>query len=363
MNAIPKKHKRFILILFYIILLGLFLYYIVPGLLGAIMPFLIAYLIARAINPLVDLMEDRLRLPRKLSSAICVLLSISLLGAIVFLAFSRITHELSKLTVHLPAIRTTIEEALRSYLNSENSIWLPAGLKQALTHLSTNIGSNLFELIQPSRATAFDLASKILSAFPTTLVFLIVLSISTFFMSSEKNKIGGVLKKYVDDELLSKLMVVKDSLMFAFGGFVKAQLTLITITFAELYIWFLALHMEYALTLALLVAAVDAMPILGTGTILIPWAVFNFITGNYNLGLLLLIVYGTALAVRQLLEPKLISHNIGMHPLIILPAIYIGLKTFGLIGIIILPCTAVIIKNLFVAGIFDGFFDDKKEDY
>ena len=136
-----------------------------------------------------------------------------------------------------------------------------------------------------------------------------------------------------------------------------------SITFAQLFIWFLFIHADYALTLAVLIALVDALPFLGTSSVLIPWALFTFIQGDYRMGTILLLIAGICLSVRQLLEPKLVSMHIGLHPLVTLISMYVGLQVYGIVGIIIGPVIMIILKNLGDMGTFNSLLkvDDGAE--
>ena len=118
------------------------------------------------------------------------------------------------------------------------------------------------------------------------------------------------------------------------------------LTFAEIFIGLSILKVNYALLLAILIAVVDILPLIGTGTILIPWAIFSFITGNAGLGSGLLVLYGIVLIIRQLAEPKIVGSSIGLHPLATLAAVYLGIKFAGFIGIFIGPIVALCIKGL-----------------
>ncbi len=139
---------------------------------------------------------------------------------------------------------------------------------------------------------------------------------------------------------------IKSDLTGALGGYVRAQLILMSITFCELFIGLSVLNVKYSFILAIIIAIVDAIPVFGTGTVLLPWALISLLSGSYKMALGLLIIYAICLTVRQLLEPKIISSQIGLHPLFTLFAMYVGFRLIGLIGMILGPVAAIIIKNL-----------------
>ena len=147
------------------------------------------------------------------------------------------------------------------------------------------------------------------------------------------------------------MLQVKGFLFDALFKYIKAQLILMSITFTELTIAFLILRLPSAFLLAMLISVVDALPILGTGTILIPWAVIQILLGNYKFAISLLIIYGICLLVRQLLEPRIVSDQIGMYPLLTLMAMYIGLNTLGFLGMILGIIVLIVVINLHKSGL------------
>jgi sporulation integral membrane protein YtvI len=127
-------------------------------------------------------------------------------------------------------------------------------------------------------------------------------------------------------------------------GYLKAYLLLFLLTFSELFLGFSILRVEYALLLALLVSLVDLLPVLGVGIVLVPWSIVMLLQRDYRLGAGLLILYGTVLLVRQIMEPRLVGKSLGLHPLITLFASYAGWRLFGVLGMLLGPVLALAIK-------------------
>ena len=145
------------------------------------------------------------------------------------------------------------------------------------------------------------------------------------------------------------------------GSYIRAQIILMTICFFELLISFnilsfLKFNLQYPLIFSIVICIIDALPILGAGAVLLPWSLISFVTGDINLGLALLVIYFLVLSVRQMLEPKLISQNLGVHPLVTLISMYSGFKFFGVIGFLIGPVVMIILKNVFSRELEIGFF-------
>jgi sporulation integral membrane protein YtvI len=144
----------------------------------------------------------------------------------------------------------------------------------------------------------------------------------------------------------NKIRTMKEDLFAALVGFIKAQSILISVTFIELLIGYSLIGVKYVFSLALITAVVDALPVLGTGTILIPAAAINLIMGNVPKALAFIALYIVILIVRQFLEPKVVAQSLGLHPLVTLISIYVGLQLFGIIGLFLGPIIVVIIKAL-----------------
>ena len=129
--------------------------------------------------------------------------------------------------------------------------------------------------------------------------------------------------------------------------YLKAQGIMMCITFIELLIAFFILKQEYPFTLAVVIAIIDALPILGVGSVLIPWGIYVAIMGNMKLAIGLLVTYAIIIVARQLIEPRIVSSNLGVHPFVTLITMYIGFKLFGLFGLIVGPIVMVVFKNVF----------------
>ena len=173
-----------------------------------------------------------------------------------------------------------------------------------------------------------------------------------FFMLKDKNIIVSFLKSTLNKNVYDSLIKAKRTTFSVAGKYLKAQLLMVFTTFLLLLIGFFILNVEYALLLAFLISLVDAIPILGTGTILIPWAVISLISKKSALGWGLLSLYGVCALTRQIAEPKIIGNKLGIHPLISIISIYVGVQLFGLWGLIIGPISAVLLKNLLPAKNF-----------
>ncbi|MEF9895545.1 MAG: AI-2E family transporter, partial [Clostridia bacterium] len=145
---------------------------------------------------------------------------------------------------------------------------------------------------------------------------------------------------------IRRICAVKDDLFGALFGYVRALLLLMLLTFVELAIGFSLVGIDYAILFALIISMLDALPVLGTGTFVVPWAAYNLLIGDLHTGIGLLLVFAVVWTVRQLLEPHVVGDQIGIHPLLTLFAMYLGMRFMGVFGMILGPVTLIVVRNL-----------------
>jgi sporulation integral membrane protein YtvI len=158
------------------------------------------------------------------------------------------------------------------------------------------------------------------------------------------------------DSIHTTARVVAEDLRKALFGFIRAQLTLVTISGIIMLVGLLILQVKYAFTIAIVTLLVDLLPYFGVGSVMIPWILYTVLFGNYKLAIGLAIIYFIILVVRQLLEPKLVASNIGLDPLVTLVALFVGLKLLGVLGLIIGPVVTVFIIVLYRAKVFQDIW-------
>jgi len=320
--------------------------------LGYVAPFLVALLITFIIEKPVQFLSKRLRLGRGLAVAVALLLFVTLFGGLVVFVFYKLISELWRLAQEIS--RLDIQPAINFLQNllERGQTWyfnLPEGLAKTIeqtinsniknvTQMFANVSSRLTEVVTYMIGFIVSL--------PQVLIFIVISLAATYFMSRDKNKISAFIYKQIPSSWGSRLRFIKEDMILALVGFLKAQVILMTITFLELLIGYLILGVKYAFFFALFTAIVDILPVLGTGTILIPTAIFYFISGNLVKGFGFLILYLTITAIRQSIEPKIVGKSLGLHPLVTLMSMYIGLKLFGVIGIFLGPFVMIIINTL-----------------
>jgi len=223
----------------------------------------------------------------------------------------------------------------QSFIDSITAFYitLPPGVTSSLEQNISILTANLQSLLTRSANSII----AFLSIVPGTLTIMLVSLLATYFLARDRQLIIGLLLRYIPAPWGEKTVVILQEIAGAFIGYLRAQAVLVLITILLSVTGLYLIGADYALTMGLLIGVFDMIPVLGPATIYIPWIIWSFVTGGTAFGLKLTILYGLVLVVRQVMEAKIISANLGLHPLETLLAMYAGLKTIGLTGLILGP--------------------------
>ncbi len=330
------------------ILLVIFLIFLFTRIWKYILPFIIAYFFASLIEPLVKFVEKKIKIPRKIGTVFSILLVLGFIGSIIGFLISRLIKEIRAVYLSLEINMETLTEFFDRVIENIDGIFIQLPVRftdlieKGIEELTNNLQSVLGKIIDWVQASV-----QVALYLPQILIFILVTVLATYFMSSDKNNILKFLDLQIPTNWLNKTKSITTNVFSAFFGWLRAQLILTSITFTELLIGLLILNVNNALLIALLIALVDVLPVLGAGTVLIPWAIITLVLGNTKLALSLALLYVIILFVRQLIEPKVLGKQIGVHPLFTLAGMYIGLRLWGVAGMFIGPLSIVALKYLF----------------
>jgi len=267
---------------------------------------------------------------------------------------SSLVNEAMTLSTKIPSI---FEKLKIEY----NAIYI--SISDFLNSTSVEISDAVYkfglELLSKITSIATNIVNSVISFImfvPNIMIYIVITFLATLFLVTDRRTITRFMTEPLPNSLVKKITTAVVNCFKSLGGYFKAVGIMITITFVELLIAFSILGIDYPLSIALIVAIVDALPILGTGTILLPWAVYSAITGNIGMGIALLVIYLLVTVIRQLIEPKVVSNNIGIHPFVTLLCMYIAFKFIGLFGLVVGPVVLVILKNVFGAMFETSYF-------
>lgn len=339
-------YKRIAVISLYAVMGTAIIYVIIKYLIGLFLPFIIAWAVAALLQPLILYICRRFRLPNKPVSIIVVLVVFVITGILLFMLSDRLLWECGRLVNWLSDnadiivgevsdLLTGLTERIPITGTVFDNEYITSAVADMIKGALTSVSSRVPEFI----AAAVDIL-------PRSLFFTIMLVMACFYICSGYYEIGGYIERRLPKDGAEKLIRIREQMATTGRRYLRAYATMFAITFTELLTGLLMFKIEYAFMMALIIAAVDILPVLGTGTILIPWGMILLFTGDYYTGFGLLIIYAVVTVVRQVIEPRIVGVSIGLHPLITLIAMYVGFRLFGFIGIILLPITVILTINI-----------------
>lgn len=313
---------------------------------------LLAFASAVAIEPPVKALCRR-RFPRAAASGACVIAFLAAAGALLWFLCIRVYTELQHFSLHLPEMVAKLSAFVAFWQNRLSGMVerLPAALSSVLSSALNGLTDYLATLPGKLSAKAVEALSAFVSNFPTWLLFAVTWIMGLYFISASYPRIVRSLRRQIPPAAFERLRRVKHDLQQSLGKYIKAQLIMSAITFGEMLLVFLLLRIDYALVLAIAVGVIDALPVFGAGTVLLPWAAWELIGGDPGRGLGLAIAYAASAILRSCIQAKLLGDQLGLHPIATLLAIYAGWKAMGLWGMILFPIAAITVKKLNDGGI------------
>lgn len=325
-------------------------------------PFIIGFLIAFMMNPFVNFLELKGKMPRALAVILSLILIISFFAGLVTMLVVEIASGAEYLArvvpEHLITLIDYIEHLFAAQIiplyNQLASLFqtLEAGQQDTIIDNIQNVGATIGTTAGNFIKNFFENIPNILSWFPNAASVLIFSLLGTFFISKDWYRLSAMGSKILPTRAQSSGRTVFADLKKALFGFVKAQATLISITTVIILIGLLILRVDYAITIALVTGIVDIIPYLGTGAVFVPWIIYEAIAGDMSTAIGLGVLYIVVLVQRQVMEPKILSSSIGLDPLATLIALFVGFKTIGFLGLIAGPVVLVIFNTLQRANVF-----------
>ena len=313
------------------------------------MPFLIAFIIALMIEPEIKSLMKKTKMTRKTCSIIIFVIVFSIIiGCLVWGIISLVsesTNLLQMLNLYIDRAYTQIQDAIG---------------KMNITRVS--VSKNVLNLTQDASKEMLLKVSKWLTGFltklieivtsiPTITIYIVITILALYFICTDRIYMLDFMEQHVPSKWLQKLGKHIREITINLGRYLKAQAILILVSFVisviGLYIFkIVGMNVKYPLLIALAIGFVDALPILGSGSVMVPWAVIEALNGDLKLGVAIIVLWIIMSLVRQVLEPKIVSGRIGIHPIFTLIAMYTGFKVIGVMGMIVGPIALIIIKSI-----------------
>lgn len=360
--------KKIVIVLCTLILAVLLIYFVGPLVLRAALyifsllsPFIFGFLLSRLINPIADGLQKKLKIPRGVSAAMVVILTLAILIGIIGVVGYKLFDEIRNLYYQWPEIYVSMQEGWKKISEFMSSLYIdmPDSVQDMVDNLYNNISQQLSHFM--ANIEVINNAQDFARALPKGFIWFIIFVIDMFFMVSQKDKMNGFIHRIMGEKKMAKLREIGMQFRIYLGGYARAQVILMFIIFVLITLILSVLNAPFSLIVAAATAILDALPFLGSGITLMPLAIIYFIDGNLKLGFGYVATYIAVTLLRRFVEPKLVSDKMGFNPILTLVSMYIGYKWWGVLGLLAGPILLMILISLYKVGLFNGIIKILKQ--
>ena len=283
---------------------------------------------------------------------------VAVLSAVILLFYgigAKLVKEGISFVNELPMLWEGIMEEFNQVGENLEGVYnrLPEDMQQTLDNIGSQMGEYFGSLMEGVGTPTFEAVGNVAKQLPDIFLGVVMCILSAYFFVADKSYMSNIMKKYVPDSVRYRFDLIRRSFRNAVGGYFKAQFKIECWIYILLVIGLLALHVRYALLVALGIAFLDFLPVFGTGTVMIPWAVIEILSKDYKMAVGLLIIWCVGQLVRQMIQPKIVGDSIGVDAIPTLFLLFIGYKVAGVLGMILAVPIGIIVMNLYEEGVFD----------
>ena len=317
------------------------LFFIVKYLLYVIAPILIAFCLSAVVYCAAGKISERTHIPRGICSAVLLTL---IFAAVGFGAFYACRQLLSEIRALLGRPMEDSFSIIGHFLDKLEGVGLTATIADATEkYASAELAPLALRLLTSLADSVTTLLSRVVRSTPSAIVNGVLMMVACYYLCIDFDRICDFLRELLPQVAMQRINRIKSGAMSVAVGYLKGYSILLLLTFAEALVGLLILCPAYAWLWALVIAFVDLLPVLGIGTVLIPWGVVSIVCGNYFLGIGLIALYIVMTVVRQIVEPYVLGKGLGLHPLASLLAMFIGFRLLGAGGMLLLPLLLAIV--------------------
>lgn len=393
LTGTDRKKNTIINILYYAILIALF-YCFMKYAFGLFFPFILAFIVAMAMQRPINFISQKTKIKKGVVSGFMILLLVAVIGFLISLLgvklwdgiqgfvdflvrkFGDIPNFLDKAELWIADRISFLPASVEEMINTKADELIET-MKGLVTSQSDEIAEKLPELPKISSmlgkvdfSAITDLTSGVINTakqIPTVFLATIVSIFACCFMAADYDSLVGFVKRQFAGKS-DNFGKAKKIITTSFKNLIKAYILIILVTFTEMFLGLSVLKLfgiykgSWVFFIAIITAIVDIFPVLGTGTILLPWSLYSFISGDISMGIGVLVLYIFITVMRQFIEPKLVAGQLGLPPFVTIMGMYIGLKIFGIIGMFMVPLTIILIKLLNDEGVIHIWKNAEKEE-
>lgn len=350
-----KVSRRFSFIIntVYFVLIGFIILMIIRYFFPYMLPFILGFLIAFALKPFAHWTAEKTGVSKRLCSAVIILIFYVIIGIALWFLGAKLIASLmdfiNNLEGYIDEYIIPIVDNINDSISTSAAAISPSSsieVNQTLSSIVDSIESGLGEMT----GAALSWLAGIGSGIPNFLLSFAFTIMASIFIIMDYHQVTGFIVKQFPERYKPMVFEIRKYFSVTMLQYIKAYVILMGITFVELAIGFVIIDVKNPILVAAVIALCDALPVLGTGGVVIPWILIELIKGNYSFAIGLTILYIIVTIIRNFIEPKVLSKQLGLNPLVMLITIYIGLKTMGIVGMIGFPMLLHILVSLHNSG-------------
>ena len=356
---VTENRRRFIInVLYFTIIVGiviLFMRYV----LNAIMPFFIAFVISLVLRPIVRFLNKYCKVSKKFASIVLVVVFFSTVGFAAVIASISLIEDIKDIGLKLPEyFNEEIIPLFTKYSGVLNELLVKYDINFNLNEVIATVGGSISKL----STSVFKYTGSLAVSVPGLIVDTIICVVSTYFFTADMDVFKKFIERQLSDNSVNIFNNVRTHFKSTIWNYIRSYALIVLITYTELIIGFLIIGIKNPFVVAFIIAIFDILPIVGCGTILLPWLIIALFQGNTHLTLGLLILYIVITVIRNIMEPKIVGDQVGLHPLVTLFSMIVGSFVFGPLGLLGFPVALVIIKDLNEEGVIKLFKNKESID-
>lgn len=344
-----ESKREFIINFVYLAIVAVIGFVAFKNLFGLLFPFVLGFFIAFSLRPLIEWINVKTDINNSLIAVIVLIGFYAIIGTGLFFIILKLFTMLQTLFEDIPSMYAAeIQPLINQFTEWARNIIFKINpeVVDFIQQFDKNIFDQLGGVVREFSSGAINVLTSMVKKLPTFIIGFLFTVISSIFITIDYRNITGFLNNQLTGKNRTLFLAIKRNGIDVIVNFMKAYAILLGVTFVESAIGLTLLGMKNAIGISLIIAAVDILPVLGTGTILVPWSIIEFFNGNIGDAIGLIIIYGIITVIRQFLEPRVVGESIGLYPLVTLISMFLGVNLFGFWGLFGLPIVVTIIIKL-----------------
>lgn len=335
-----------------VVLLCIFL---LPKCIWFFLPFIMGWVISLIASPLVRFFEEKLKVKRKAGSAVVIVSVLAVVVLLVYLLITKLIREGVTFFNEIPNIWNTILAEFNKVGQNLQGVYnrMPADMQSTIDHIIEEMGNYISDITGKIELPSFEAVGNVAKQIPDVFLGVVMCLLSAYFFVANKGYMAAAAEKFLPASVRYHFDLIRRSFRNAVGGYFRAQFKIECWIYILLVIGLMILGVDYAFLVAFGIAILDFLPVFGTGTVMVPWAVIELLSENYKMMFGLIAIWLIGQLVRQVIQPKIVGDSIGMDAIPTLFLLYIGYQAAGVMGMILAVPIGIILVNLYEEGAFD----------